>query len=127
MPIRYMTTLKYLLLILMGFAWAKPTSAAESNQSTMSHPQSVSTLWSDKKDCMEAGALIIAIENYAGTFKVAACVKYGCRIAVPEFGKTSHQLNYRDDPRFKWQSDAEFEAVIYGKNTRFYACDIEQK
>ena len=66
---------------------------------------------------------MIAIESYGDTYKVAACAKYGCRIAVPEFGKKTHQGNFKQDPKFIWFSDTAFETKINGKNTRFYQCE----
>ena len=84
----------------------------------------ITTLWSDKEECITEDAFMIAIEEYGDTFKVAACVKYGCRIAVPEFGKKTQGVNYRKDPRFVWLSDSIFETIIYKKNRRFYKCNI---
>lgn len=120
-----MKTVKNLILGLSIMAYN--LAGAESPMPADKTIKRITTLWSDKQDCMEDGALIIAIETYGSSYKVAACVKYGCRIAVPEFGKRSQQLNYRQDPKFKWQSETVFEAVVYGKNRRFYACDIDIK
>lgn len=86
------------------------------------------TLWSSKDTCFKEGdtsvdeAVMIAIESFGDTYKVAGCVKYGCRITVPEFGRKTYQVNFRHDPKFIWLSDTVFETVVYGKNTRFYHC-----
>lgn len=116
-----------LYLIISLSLLASGHATADSPQTADTDKERSISLWSDKEDCMEEGALIIAIETYGESYSVTACVKYGCRIAVPEFGKRDQQLNFTQDPKFKWQSEAVFDAVMYGKNTRFYACDIEIK
>ena len=85
------------------------------------------TLWSDNKNCYEEGASLIAIEAYRNTYKVAACASQGCRIAVKEFGKNTHSGNFRDDPKFKWLSETEFEATISGSYKHFYHCLTKER
>lgn len=91
----------------------------------LSEPQPerrINRLWSDRENCFEDGATMIAIETYKDTYKVAACAAYGCRISVPEFGKKTYQGNYKEDPRFTWISDKVFEAQVFGQTRRFYHC-----
>lgn len=87
--------------------------------------KSVSTLWSDKKDCFSEGAFIIAIETYQNTYKVAACAPHGCRIAIREFGKKAHVGDYKNNPSFHWLSATEFETQINGSKKRFYHCSTK--
>lgn len=87
----------------------------------------ISTLWSDKADCSVDGARFIAIGTFRNTYKVAACVPMGCRIAVKEFGKKPHAGSYRDDPKFNWLSETEFETQINGRIMHFFQCDTKQK
>jgi hypothetical protein len=100
------------------YTYANPGNQKKTNPTK----KRVSTLWSDKKDCFGKDAFIIAIETFDGAYKVAACAKYGCKIGVREFGKKAHSGNIKQDPKFNWISDVEFETKINGKTKRFYQC-----
>ena len=80
------------------------------------------TLWSDKKDCFSEGAGLISIDSDGDSYKVAACTKHGCRIAVSEFGTKANKGDYRHDSKFTWLSDTVFETTINGNRVRFYHC-----
>jgi len=97
---------------------------ADTQNTQNDKPKRITTLWSDKQECITEDAFMIAIEEYGNTYKVAACAPAGCRISVPEFGKRTHHLNYRHDPKFIWITDTVFEVTIYDKNTRFYKCNF---
>lgn len=112
----------YLIFCISILAYS-PTHAESPNAADTSKKR-ITTLWSDKEECMAESAFMIAIEEYGDTYKVAACAKYGCRIAVPEFGKKTYQVNYRHDPKFIWLSDTVFETIVNKNNTRFYKCNI---
>ena len=112
----------YLIFFISILAYS-PTHSESLNAGDTSKKR-ITTLWSDKEKCMAEGAFMIAIEEYGDTYKVAACAKYGCRIAVPEFGKKTYHVNYRHDPKFIWLSDTVFETIINKNNTRFYKCNI---
>lgn len=117
-----MNLIAYLIFCIVTLA-CSPTYAESPNAADASKKR-ITTLWSDKEECITEGAFMIAIEEYGDTYKVAACSQYGCRIAVPEFGKKTYQINYRYDPKFVWLSDTVFETIIYKNNTRFYKCNI---
>ena len=85
------------------------------------------TLWSDKEECYKDEAYIISIESQGDSYKVAACSAYGCRTSVPEFGKKTHPLNYRNDSKLVWINDTIFETKINGKYKRFYQCELYAK
>ncbi len=114
-------TITYLIFCISILAYS-PTHAESPN--VADSKKRINTLWSDKEECMAEGAFMIAIEEYGDTYKVAACSKYGCRMAVPEFGKKTYQVNYRHDPKFIWLSETVFETIINKNNTRFYKCNI---
>jgi len=83
------------------------------------------SLWSDKKNCKDEGASIISIISFNNSYKILACVKYGCRIAVPGFGKREQPYNYKLDPRLNWINDTEFELKIKNKMIHFYSCNLK--
>ena len=101
---------------------------SDTSSNNIQNKQRTSALWSSYDGCFEGDvesiekAVMIAIRTNGDSYNVAGCVKYGCRLSVPEFGKKTHHTNYKYDPKFVWLSDTVFETVVYGKNTRFYQC-----
>ena len=110
------------LSILIVFALTSLVSIGYAEQE-----ERVSTLWSDKKNCFADDAFLISIETFKDTYKVAACAPLGCRIAVEEFGKKAHPGDYRNDPKFNWFSDTEFETQINGSKKHFFHCLTKRK
>lgn len=104
-------------IVLVCFVFPIPTMAEKKAIETATY-----TLWSDSKNCYEEGAYLIAIESGSDSYKVAACAPGGCRVAVKEFGKRSHSGDFRNDPKFTWASEVEFEAEINGGHRKFYLC-----
>lgn len=100
----------------------KALTKLEAQQTVLDHTKRVNLLWSTKEKCFDEEAFMISIETDGNAYKVAACAKYGCRIAINEFGKNVHKGDYKDDPKFVWHSDKEFETKINGNNMRFYHC-----
>lgn len=84
----------------------------------------INSLWSDKKNCKEKGAYIISITAFKNSYKIASCAMYGCRVAVPGFGKKEQSYSYKSDPRFNWISETEFDLKINDKSVHFYSCRI---
>jgi hypothetical protein len=86
--------------------------------------EAIRSLWSDKKNCKEEGAYIISIAAFKSSYKIASCAMYGCRIAVPGFGKKEQPYSYKSDPRFNWISETEFDLKIKDKSVHFYSCTL---
>lgn len=86
--------------------------------------KAINSLWSDRKNCKEEGAYIISISAFEKSYKIASCAMYGCRIAIPGFGKKEQPYNYKTDPRFIWISETEFDLKINDKNVHFYSCTL---
>ena len=119
-------TTKYspLLICLMIAFLSSTNSNAENKKYEKIVNGRVYTLWADKKNCQQDGALILSIETKDDNYKVAACSKYGCRIAIEEFGKHDHTINYKTDPLFNWISERVFETKINGNKKRFFQCEF---
>ena len=121
-----MSLKKNLIFAYIVIIWATSFQYAHANSGESKKANStkkrIHTLWSDKSECTEKDALYIAIETYEGTFKVAACAKHGCKIAVREFGKRAHPGDIKQNPKFNWISETELETKINGKLKRLYLC-----